>query len=439
MQGGRHRRSAKPAGHHRERPAPDLDRALPALMVRLGRSPLHHGSVGAIRTLGRLGVPTYALLEDRFNPSGVSRYLREGFVRPSTGCEPAAELVERLLAIGEDLDRRLGRPVVAIATGDLAAIVLAEHAVELQEYFLLPKVPPGLPRALASKIGLQDLCRAHGVATPLTFQPQTPTELLSAVEEFDYPLVLKNPEPWKCVPGPALGGTTIVRSRGELDALMAVWPSMPPIAVQEYLPDKHCQDWIVHAYCDENANFLVDFTGVKLRSMPRDAGPTAFACTVRNEELATLSGDFCRRIGFRGIVDLDWRYDELDGTYNLLDFNPRMGAQFRLFETESGLDVVRAMHLHMSRRPVPPSPQVDGRRIVVENLDAMATVAYRRNGGSRPAPVPRTSTELAWLAFDDPLPALVMTARVVGPAAARRMRKMTVRSGDRGHGEGGGN
>ncbi|HEY2667919.1 MAG TPA: ATP-grasp domain-containing protein, partial [Actinomycetota bacterium] len=148
-----------------------------------------------------------------------------------------------------------------------------------------------------------------------------------------------------------------------------------------------------------------------------------------------LASDLCQRLGFCGIADLDWRFDELDGSYKLLDFNPRMGAQFRLFETDAGVDVVRAMHLHLTGRAVPAGRQVDGRRIVVENLDALATVTYRRNGGTRPAPVARTNTELAWLALDDPLPAVLMTARVVGPAAAQRLRKVAIPRGHRGPAE----
>ena len=404
---------------------------MPALMVRLGRSPLHHGTLGAVRTLGRLGVPVYAMLEDRFNPTRFSRYLREGFVRPTTGSEETAGLVEGLRAIGEELDRRLGRPVVAIPTGDQAAVLLAEHAEELREYFLLPQVARGLPRKLASKLGLQELCRTHGVPTPLTVAPDSPAGLMSSAEEFGYPVVLKNPEPWRRLPGPELAATLVIRSRDELTALVEQWPSMPPIAVQEYLPARTCEDWIVHAYCDGNGGCLVDFTGMKLRSHPRDAGPTAFAVTVRNEALATLARDFFEQIGFSGIADLDWRFDREDGTYRLLDFNPRIGAQFRLFETDAGVDVVRAMHLDLTRRPVPDGLQVDGRRIVVENLDATAKASYWRNGGTPPAPLPPGGTELAWLAVDDPLPALVMTARVVGPAAARRIRGIAKRRADR--------
>ena len=70
---------------------------------------------------------------------------------------------------------------------------------------------------------------------------------------------------------------------------------------------------------------------------------TACAYVVDNPELAEISAaEFIKRIGFTGIVDLDWRFDRRDGRYKLLDFNPRMGAQFRLFENEAGVDVVRA-------------------------------------------------------------------------------------------------
>ncbi|MDQ6793107.1 MAG: ATP-grasp domain-containing protein, partial [Candidatus Dormibacteraeota bacterium] len=42
---------------------------MPVLIVKIGRYPLHHGSVGVIRTLGRAGVPVYAITEDRFTPA----------------------------------------------------------------------------------------------------------------------------------------------------------------------------------------------------------------------------------------------------------------------------------------------------------------------------------------------------------------------------------
>ncbi|NUO42057.1 MAG: ATP-grasp domain-containing protein, partial [Streptomyces sp.] len=51
------------------------DREVPGLIVKFGDYPLHHGGVGAIRSLGRLGVPMYAITEDRYTPAAASRYL----------------------------------------------------------------------------------------------------------------------------------------------------------------------------------------------------------------------------------------------------------------------------------------------------------------------------------------------------------------------------
>jgi len=165
------------------------------------------------------------------------------------------------------------------------------------------------------------------------------------------------------------------------------------------------------------------FTGVKVRSWPPHAGMTACAYAVDNKELAGMTARFIQRIGFSGIVDLDWRFDRRDGRYKLLDFNPRMGAQFRLFENEARLDVVRAQHLDLTGRPVPEAEQLADRRFVVENIDLPALLAYRRSGYTTPhAPARASGTELAWAARDDMRPFFTMLARCVGPGATHLYR-----------------
>ena len=86
----------------------EADRAVPGLIVKFGDYPLHHGGVGAIRSLGRLGVPMYAITEDAHTPAAASRYLKRAFVWPTTGAEDPGRLVEGLRRIG----RRIGRPTV---------------------------------------------------------------------------------------------------------------------------------------------------------------------------------------------------------------------------------------------------------------------------------------------------------------------------------------
>jgi predicted ATP-grasp superfamily ATP-dependent carboligase len=124
-------------------------------------------------------------------------------------------------------------------------------------------------------------------------------------------------------------------------------------------------------------------------------------------------------------MDLDFRFDMRDGQYKLLDFNPRIGANFRMFEDRAGLDVARALHLDLSGRFVFRSPPVEGRTFVVEPHDLFASAGHvcrgeltvrewRRSLGGR--------LEVAWLHRDDPFPFLMMCVRMLSRVGVRALR-----------------
>ncbi|MEY9845044.1 D-aspartate ligase [Streptacidiphilus sp. BW17] len=390
------------------------DTRTPALVLKFGHYPLHHGGVGAIRSLGRLGVPVHAVTEDRLTPAAVSRYTRRAHVWRTTGTEPPDRLLAGLLRVGE----RIGRPALLIPTDEEAAVLVAERQRELADRFLFPRTPDGLVAALASKQGLHDLCLRHGVSTARAAFPETRADLLAFAETAVFPLVAKNRDPFTRRSRPAVPGTTRIDDVDALLALAERWGEQPGVVLQEYLPRADAEDWIVHMHTSTAEDARVLFTAVKARSWPPHAGMTAMAVTTPNEELAQLSADFCKEIGFAGVCDLDWRFDRRDGRYKLLDFNPRIGAQFRLFETEARVDLVRALHLHLTGREIPRAEQIQGRRIVVENIDLLARLAYRRSDYRTPSLPPRarwTERELGWWAPDDPLPFPAMLARSVAP------------------------
>src|SRR6266567_3060060 len=96
-----------------------------------------------------------------------SRYCTGRFVRRTTVHEPEDVLVADLRSVGT----QLGRRSVIVPTDDEAAVLAAEHAAELYDLFLLPSVPAGLPRRLASKPGLAELCRQHDIPCPASVTP----------------------------------------------------------------------------------------------------------------------------------------------------------------------------------------------------------------------------------------------------------------------------
>jgi D-aspartate ligase len=412
-------------------PALAADVSVPALLLKVGQYPLHSGGVAVIRSLGRLGVPTYAITEDRWTPAALSRYCAGRFIWRVTGHEEPGVLAAKLRSVGVALLASAGKRSVLVPVDDEAATLVAEHEQSLTDYFLFPKVPPGLPRELASKQRLFELCREYDVPAPLTVQPTTRAELAAFAADAVFPVVIKNAEPWERRRAPVVAHTTVVRSAAELLAAVpeggpAVPEGGPGVIVQEYIPREQAQDWIVHLYCDANSDCRCLFTGVKIRSWPPHNGATATAYALANPSLAQLTERFCKSLGFRGIADLDWRLDLRDGQYKLVDFNPRVGNQFRLFATERGIDVVRALHLDLTGREVPPGTVPDGRRIVVEHIDLPARLAYRFGGQAgngypaAPPPPPTAGTELAWFAADDPLPFFAMVPYLGSGARTRR-------------------
>jgi D-aspartate ligase len=396
---------------------------VPALILKVGQYPLHSGGVAAVRTLGRLGVPVYVTSEDPLTPAALSRYAAGHFRWRTTGHEDPADLVDGLTAVG----RQIGEPSVLVPVDDEAAVLIAEHADELSGHFLFPRIRPGLSRQLASKHELFSLCRQHGMPAPESVYVSSAETVAAFAQTATFPVVAKNAEPWVRRRAPAVAGTTVLRSAAELTALAAAADGSATFILQDYVPHDQAEDWIVHLYCDAGSNCLVLFTGVKLRSWPPNTGATASGIAVANPALAELAGRFCKAVGFHGVADLDVRYDRRDGQYKLVDFNPRMGNQFRLFQTAAGIDVLRALYLDMTGQDVPPGDQVNGRRIVVEHIDLFARIG-QRGSGYAPSSAPRraSSTELAWLAADDPLPFVAMLPRLASLALSdisRRRRR----------------
>src|SRR4051812_21198525 len=76
----------------------------PVLILKTGGYAIHHGQLGIIRSLGKLGIPVYPVAEDHLTPAGTSRYLAGKFVWHA-GDLPRPQLLEALTKIGKNLDR----------------------------------------------------------------------------------------------------------------------------------------------------------------------------------------------------------------------------------------------------------------------------------------------------------------------------------------------
>ncbi len=117
---------------------------------------------------------------------------------------------------------------------------------------------------------------------------------------------------------------------------------------------------------------------------------TAVGRWTPNPQVQALAERITGELGYRGILDLDFRRCGTTGRYHLLDFNPRPGAQFRLFTDTAGLDVVRALHLDLTHRTLPDGTPQPGRAFVVENYAPLSALRPALADASWPG-TPRTT------------------------------------------------
>jgi predicted ATP-grasp superfamily ATP-dependent carboligase len=367
---------------------PSFDTQVPALLLRLDPNPFHHGTLGAVRSLGRTGIEVHLVTDSSRGPVARSRFLHRTHELPHGGAVSDAELEHALCRASE----AVGRPAVLIPLDDRGAIAVAGLAQRLAGRFLLPAVAPDLPGQVADKAELAALCARAGVPHPKTVTPGDAAEAARAAEELGLPVVAKWSRPWLLPAG--LRSTTLVHSPAECFALYERGARAGSrLLLQRKLPSGHGTDWFFHGYAAEDGTFLVGGSGRKERSWPRRTGLTAVGVWVANKEVEEAAARIAASVGYRGILDLDFRLDPGTGAYHLLDFNPRPGAQFRLFTDDGGLDVVRAQHLHLTGREVPARRGGHGRIFVAENyaaLSALSALGEWATRGPRGAPSPRS-------------------------------------------------
>ncbi|WP_141703611.1 carboxylate--amine ligase [Planobispora rosea] len=409
-------------------PALRLDTGTPALVLRLDDNVLHHGTLAVIRSLGRAGVEVHAVLEGPHAPAARSRHLARMHVLPGEAAAPGAPGTARALTTAlAAIAARIGRRALLIPMDDAGAIFVAEHAAELRPWFLLPGQPPALPRRLADKSALAELCAALGVAHPETHVIRTRDDAARAVARLGLPLMAKWAAPWLLPPGAGLRSTTPVHTPGEAARLLEQASGHgSALLFQRFLPGAPGSDWFFQGYFDEHSSCLIGGAGRKERAYPPRAGLTTLGRWLPNPRVETVARGVAAALGYRGVLDLDFRHDTTTDTYYLLDFNPRLGAQFRLFTDGNGLDFVRALHLDLTGRPVPADRPAYGRTYMVENYDAFPAFHDRRAkeitcaGWMRSV---RAADEFAWFADDDLKPFVAMTRQILKRGFTRLARR----------------
>jgi len=371
------------------------------------------GNLGIVRTLGRLGVPMYVVESRRGSPASQSRFCKGTFE-----FDFATAKAEQSVAFLMNLGRCIGERSFLFPTCDENAILAAANFEMLNEWFIYPRQAPLLASALVNKKEMHLLAKRHRIPTAEASFPQSIDDVMGFCETANFPLMAKG------IDGARLkrrlgAGVIIAENRSDLVDLYKRLDESERgnVMLQEYIPGDDDSVWMFNGYFDSDSNCRFGITGRKIRQYPPYTGQTSLGICLRNDFVYSTTVRWMKELGYKGILDIGYRYDARDGQYKVLDVNPRIGATFRLFVDHNGMDVARALYFDFTGQPIPSAVAREGRRWVVEDADIGSCLRYRKDRKLTVAQWLKSLAgieEAAYFAMDDLRPFWKMCTRSVG-------------------------
>jgi D-aspartate ligase len=390
------------------------------------------GDLSLVRALGRARIPVAVVTSDPHAPVARSRFCERVVEVPSFVDRPA-EAVRALARFGA---AQPDAPVL-FTEGDHALLALSRARAELTGCFRFALPPEELVEDLVDKLRFAALAARVNLPVPLTRRLRRDGSLAAQTNDWDrFPCVLKPAmrTRWFDSPlrGPALHGTQkaiAVDSRGELTRLLPLLERHETdFVLQEAIPGGEDRIVSYHAYVRSDGERAAEFTGRKVRTAPRTYGMSSCLEITDDPEVERAGRDVLERLGFRGVIKLDFKSDARDGRLFLLEANPR----FTLWHHPAALAGVNVPELVYRdlvepgpRRAAPARARAGVRWMSVRN-DLRALGEYRAAGeltvGRWLLDVWRADVTEDWM-WSDPVPGLldaVASARRVANRALRR-------------------
>ena len=386
--------------------------------------------LGALRSLGRRGIPVW-LLYDANHPLGAaSRYASQRRTWPLHADDEQRLDVLRRLAV----DNGLSGWVLIPSSDDVVAFIGRNHDALAQHYRLT--TPPWEQLAWAhDKRTLHELADSVGVAHPWTAYPRSREE--AARNARDFPLILKpitheapNPlsrdKAWRVDDRQAL-------LRRYDQAMTFLSPEQ--VMLQELIPGNGDSQFSFAAVT-QDGHSLASVVARRARQYPMDFG--RLSTFVESVDEPMVADEACRLLAatrHTGLIEIEFKRDPRDGRFKVLDANPRIWGWHTL-TARHGPDFVHLLYLLALGEPVSGEVAPPGRRWARLDLDLAVALREVMAGRMRPREYLGSlagDVEPAIFALDDPLPGLVSLGhmQLVGlRGAARRLSQAVGRARD---------
>ena len=302
----------------------------------------YYGTLAAVRSLGRAGVPVVTVDPSLLAPGRYSRYSNLHLSSPPF--EMTEDWVEWLLRFGRSGPRR-----AIYATSDAVSFALAHRRDELSSVFDLYQPDLHTVMCILDKGRLLHHAQAVGIDTPDTWLPESAEEAHRIISDLGG-LILIKPRSQLAVRSYTKGiiiDAIATDGRSEYDRVLRQGPhdhsfarqfpeTMLPM-LQRYHPEAMEAVYSLSGFRDVSGSHVVMLGAHKVLQRPSRAGiGLCFEEADVVPELAERTVRLCERVGYYGAFEVEFILCR--GRPLLIDFNGR-------FYNQLAFDIARGMDL----------------------------------------------------------------------------------------------
>jgi D-aspartate ligase len=286
---------------------------------------------GITRSVGRHGVPVYALNDKLRDPLRYSKYVRECFVYPDDPSQPRAyagdsvaneDVLCRLML---EWGARFEQKPVLFATSDWFARFLSHRQPELKDRFLFHWVAPELFKTIVDKGSMVRFCEQRGLKVPRTHITRPEDDMQQVAREFVYPSLIKPIHRYTAGFPVESAKVLVANNAREAQAFFKAYPQMKGATLmQELIEGDDDQVFQYTALVNTQGEIEAYSTVRKLRQYPAGFGSMCYGQTEYNEALTLVGRELILALGYRGLGSLEFKYRQKDGGYYFIEMNTRL-------------------------------------------------------------------------------------------------------------------
>lgn len=330
--------------------------------------------LGPARSLGRAGLRVIGV---DYTP-GIG--FKSRYVSPRLCPHPIHE-IDAFEGFLIDLAREIsGRPVLLLTADDFALSV-ARIRDRIEPYYLMNTPDVELIERITDKFQQAEAASSLGIPIPRTVLLDDPSKLSLVKSELAFPVFVKGRSSslWQEVTCDIKG--FVAASEDELySGSKPFFDRGLNLLAQEIVAGPDTNLFLVCVYMTPAGVPSLVFILRKLRQFPARFGVGAFVVSEQCEELADLAVRLFKGLGYRGIGSAEFKKDDRDGKYKLIELNPRFWQQNSL-ASACGMDFSLAFHSDLTGGEVEPIADfTEGIKWVNLELDLRSFQEYRLNG-----------------------------------------------------------